>query len=1213
MTTIYGYVKLKETSEPIAGVVVSVYARDMAQAPTKAKTEVSDPFQLYTRSLGSTITNAQGEFRIEFDLKTSEASKAQGQPELMLAVLAPATTESVNKIESTPPSMRLLHWTKLPLLSAGSSEALMIRLLQEQLKKFNIQLPSERVKLDIDKEVASYVAANQDTIRFHTLLKEKLAPIRKERFEHRRSINKDAKKFVAKLRMTPKSMRLGSKSNFVAESKDIGNAIVTSMTKGLTHMAEAKDKSTRIFLTDEDFKEAGLSIEMIESLHASERVSFEHEDFCRLINVLRRGPELIRARDLLQAMKDEQEAPNEGEAGEGDTTEPETSTEEPLESTEAVNSRVLGQIAELPIGAPVTEDTENKPLTREELNALLPQVSYGAGPSDVAAIHDFFNLQIAFEHVWTEAFDEDLRTNIQKLYEDIVQAVSDSVDVPESESEEILLETMATELGEITDYRVFVLATTQLTNLLSEDVPDVVREVFPDLDHYTWNQLDIGQRTLIINNARQIAILEAEVTTGEGGGVYRHGGSRTTEADTLREEVNYILRTPDGPLSRIERLLSEMARWLAEPYAFQYYAPNAVNFGVLLTYRQSWEPGSYQVGDLVSTIPLAPGEKRKFATKQVAKRTRSETELDKALASRSREMTGTSRAESEIVNKASLNSNFKMTAEGTFNFAIGDIKAGSEFAIDQSHESSRVKKDFREAVIKAAHEYKQERSVEVKTTDELTTETTTSGELSNPNNELTVTYLLYELERQYTISERIHRVTPVVLVAQDIPGPHEITESWLLTHDWILRRVLLDDSLQPALDCLSDAFAGEEVGINVRKANWEKQLELMRGLEATVDRYREQRNALRQTIIQTEEERELAKAGEPTTEQRVAEAIFSGLRSLLDEEGVTGAERMEARRKAMETQLRYLEETLQASQERLIRTQEALNEATKAYTQALEAQTNRRVAIDQLRIHVKENILYYMQAIWDHEPPDQRFFRLADVDVALPESGGRVCTLRRATSEEVAEGMPVLNRDGTLFVVGSCSPPSPPADYESAPTKKLVQIADLDRPLGYKGNYIIFPLKTCLHLTDFMMHEFFDDYFGVRDPDVAGNFTTEELLSYTEAIAKDPETSSATLDALNRIVMRRLQQPIRDKDLVVVPTGELYMEALMGEHPLLEKFKLTHRGIDAAKARAELREAELENLRKAARLLQEEPNLEDPDVDKRIVVEGASDVHVETP
>lgn len=54
----------------------------------------------------------------------------------------------------------------------------------------------------------------------------------------------------------------------------------------------------------------------------------------------------------------------------------------------------------------------------------------------------------------------------------------------------------------------------------------------------------------------------------------------------------------------------------------------------------------------------------------------------------------------------------------------------------------------------------------------------------------------------------------------------------------------------------------------------------------------------------------------------------------------------------------------------------ALHAATEKYTTALQEHLNRKTEISRLRIHVKDNILYYMQAIWNHEPPDQRFFRL---------------------------------------------------------------------------------------------------------------------------------------------------------------------------------------------------------------------------------------------
>ena len=69
---------------------------------------------------------------------------------------------------------------------------------------------------------------------------------------------------------------------------------------------------------------------------------------------------------------------------------------------------------------------------------------------------------------------------------------------------------------------------------------------------------------------------------------------------------------------------------------------------------------------------------------------------------------------------------------------------------------------------------------------------------------------------------------------------------------------------------------------------------------------------------------------------------------------------------------------------------------------------------------------------------------------------------------------------------------------------------------------------------------------------------------------------------------------------MVVPTTSLYMEALVGTHPLLEDFKLIHRALDVKKVQAEVRHAELENIRLAARALKGKD--EDPDIEKKIVI-----------
>ena len=72
----------------------------------------------------------------------------------------------------------------------------------------------------------------------------------------------------------------------------------------------------------------------------------------------------------------------------------------------------------------------------------------------------------------------------------------------------------------------------------------------------------------------------------------------------------------------------------------------------------------------------------------------------------------------------------------------------------------------------------------------------------------------------------------------------------------------------------------------------------------------------------------------------------------------------------------------------------------------------------------------------------------------------------------------------------------------------------------------------------------------------------------------------------------------------MVPTGSLFIETLVDQNPILEDFKLKHRELDVFDVNEKVRKAGLENIRLAARLLNEERS--DPDIDKKILVEGIS-------
>jgi hypothetical protein len=132
------------------------------------------------------------------------------------------------------------------------------------------------------------------------------------------------------------------------------------------------------------------------------------------------------------------------------------------------------------------------------------------------------------------------------------------------------------------------------------------------------------------------------------------------------------------------------------------------------------------------------------------------------------------------------------------------INTTTQFSNNQERFSEQKKRAFREAVRKAADEYKSERKLEIKQADSFESVEEETREIANPNNEITVTYLFYELQRRFKVSEQLHRVRPVILVANEVPAPDQIDEGFLVAHEWLIRRALLDESLLPALDHLKD-------------------------------------------------------------------------------------------------------------------------------------------------------------------------------------------------------------------------------------------------------------------------------------------------------------------------------------------------------------------------------------------------------------------------
>ena len=167
----------------------------------------------------------------------------------------------------------------------------------------------------------------------------------------------------------------------------------------------------------------------------------------------------------------------------------------------------------------------------------------------------------------------------------------------------------------------------------------------------------------------------------------------------------------------------------------------------------------------------------------MTKKTRAVKELEDNLRTTKTETDSTSRAEREIVDEGGEQD--ELQRDGRRNLSATEAYQDRRHADSRAATARRsrqdTKKNFREAVLEERpgipsaepHGGRDDRRAR-------RPRTTTYHEIQNPNDELTVTYLFYELQRTYRISEKIHQLMPVVLVANEVPAPDEIDDAWLM-------------------------------------------------------------------------------------------------------------------------------------------------------------------------------------------------------------------------------------------------------------------------------------------------------------------------------------------------------------------------------------------------------------------------------------------------
>jgi len=532
-------------------------------------------------------------------------------------------------------------------------------------------------------------------------------------------------------------------------------------------------------------------------------------------------------------------------------------------------------------------------------------------------------------------------------------------------------------------------------------------------------------------------------------------------------------------------------------YNFDVFQTDTINLGLRLIYRQNWEPIHYQTGELLNTIPLAPGEKIKYETK-TWQTSKSVEEINEATMYSTEEILSATRRDIlETLNRTSKKLSVKHTAEGGINVKVFKGKGSTSAKLDYEKESKITKQRFREAISKSTQSIKNERKVSINLATEIGSESKTVRDISNPNDEITVTYLFYELQRVYKVIEYLYDVVPVVYLANEIPTPEMIVDDWIIRHDWIIAGAILDKSFIDTLAFISNDLPGLEYTKKIALDVYNKALSVVTTIENQIEvRHENLVNAI-DTL-----------GGHP-----FQDAIIHILRR-------------RARR-----DIRKLERQLAPAQEALDKAQEKFSQANFDYEQG-----DKRA--ERLRNHIKDNILHYMQAIWDTEHPDQRYLRL------------------RSTLYPHIELIDKENEN---------------PEFEIKEWYPLADVVDTNQPLGYLGNYSIYRLMDNNDMVNFMAESF------LKSDEQKPN---KKHIQDPDPDAPDPNDDDAKIE-------------------IRIPSDAVYIEALPGTVPLLEHFKLMHRSIDMDKAKQEFLKQQLENLRRLE--LIRKGDLGDPEIEKAII------------
>ncbi len=628
-------------------------------------------------------------------------------------------------------------------------------------------------------------------------------------------------------------------------------------------------------------------------------------------------------------------------------------------------------------------------------------------------------------------------------------------------------------------------------------------------------------------------------------------------------------------------------------YSFDPFFPMSYNLGLRLVYRQEWRSLGNQRGEIVRTIPLAPKQIEKVSTK-IIKRSKisKNTELTTSEESTT-ESNDTTKDSSELIKEASSTFGWNVEAELSQGWIGGGMKVSGGTNSNTENQSKETSAKLSETMQKLATKTRTESKVIVSTESETTYEKTSSSEIQNPNEEIPITCVYSKLQRQYEIFTSLAEVQEVIMVAERVPRPEEINYKWVKKYDWIIAKVLLDDSFGEALNSISqDSLTPEQTGMT----------EDLKGILNTT----------------------VGHLGSLASESRTSELSISGVDMV------------------QESQKNYLDASVQRAQRQrqnyLLETKrdrlyKHIYENILHYYRAIWSNEDPQQRVLRYR---KQEIK--IPTVWEFHETDENgdIIKIWDLDTLYKSE-----TIDDNPNDEIRLKVngKFIHTDDSVYLSDVINPAGPIgyfgnyALYYMKPEYATDEVLNIFNIL--KLPYVYFAGAKNENgemeydydnpvLMDPVLKKYKDDLDSNPVQDEVIMIKQDEMIKYVPELrlayhqakykAKHPKSdadNNAVANFLNNLQLFREHFPEYKyrEDLsrrFLVDTNNLVLDILPGEGSALEGFKLAHRGVDVLKAMEEKEKMRLENQRR--KKLIKAGKFGDPDIDKVTLISADSNL-----